>query len=839
MDQPLRVLIVEDSEDDAVLLSRELRRGGYTVRSCCVDTAAALNDALDSEEWDVVLADYNMPQFSGLAALRVLQEKGKDIPFLVVSGFIDESIAVAAMKSGAHDYLMKDNLKRLVPAVERELREAQVRRERRQAAEALRSAEARLRQANDALLYLARSPAVQEGELAAAFHEITQIAGLSLGATRASIWLFDPGRQQLVCQILFVLPTNQHEEGLALTTANYPHYMAALNDYRFISTHEAQFDPRIKELAEIYLIPNAISASLQATVRLRGLVAGVFCLEQCHTNRRWTPEEEVFAGSVADLVSLALGADERRRAAEALRLSEQRYRDLFENANDMIYTMDLSGVITSINRRGEELTGYTREELLGTPLGRSLLSAEDTTITAAALQRKLLGETELTVYEANLLRKDGRRVPIEVNSRLIYDGDQPVGLQGIARDISERKRLEDELRHAQKMEAIGRLAGAIAHDFNNLLTAILGYSQLLLLRLDANSPWRREISEIDKAGRSAATLTGQLLAFSRKQEVKPQILNLNQVVGGIERMLRRLIGEDIELTTQLDDTLGNIKADPGRLEQVIMNLAVNSRDAMPKGGKLKLSTTNVYVDPVHASHHLDAKAGPHVMLTVTDTGVGMDHETQSRIFEPFFTTKELGKGTGLGLSTVYGIVRQSEGFIEVQSELGLGTTFRIFFPSVGAAPVPPTNPGNVDPGRGVETILMAEDDTAVRNLTRQVLELHGYKVLEARDAAEALAIARTYNGPIAALLTDVIMPQMNGPDLVRQVAMLRPQIRVVYMSGYADHQVLEAQSRDEAAVIVHKPFTPEALTRALRTVLDGAHSHRTSGATPANPPRGG
>jgi two-component system cell cycle sensor histidine kinase/response regulator CckA len=820
MEQPLRVLIVEDSEDDALLLSRELRRGGYTVRYRTVDTADAFREALAQESWDIILADYNMPQFSGLAALRVLQELHQDIPFLVVSGFIDENVAVAAMKSGAHDYLMKDNLKRLVPAVERELREAQVRRERRQAAEALRAAVPRLRQANDSLLYLARSPAMQQGDLVATFREITQIAGRSLGITRSSIWLFNDDQTQLVCQDLFVLEENDHRRGFVLEVANYPDYLAALKEYRFLSTPEALLDPRTNELATAYLEPHGIFSTLQASVRLHGNLVGIVSLEQGEAPRYWTPEEEVFASSVADLVSMALGAEQRRLAEEALRRSEQRYRELFENANDMIYTMGLDGTITSINQRGEQMTGYTRAELIGKPLGQHLLAPEDAPIARTALQHKLQGKSELTVYEIELTRKDGQRLPVEINSRLLYEGDKPVGIQGIARDISERKRLENELRHAQKMEAIGRLAGTIAHDFNNLLTAILGYSQLLLLRLDPTSPWRKDITEIDKAGRSAAALTSQLLAFSRKQEFKPQILDLNQVISGVERMLRRLMGADIELTTVLDPDLGSIKADPGRLEQVIMNLAVNSRDAMPKGGTLKLTTTNVQVDAVQASRHLDARPGPYVLLVVTDTGVGMDPETQSRIFEPFFTTKESGKGTGLGLSTVYGIVKQCDGYIEVESEPGYGTTFRLFFPRVDSTPAIAETTESYSASHGSETILVTEDDAAVRELTRQVLEMHGYKVLQARDAGEALSICRTYNGPIAALLTDLVMPQMNGSDLVRQVLMVRPQIKIVYMSGYSEHQLLEPHNGDASPLLIQKPFTAEQLTRTLRDALD-------------------
>ncbi|HMN26934.1 MAG TPA: PAS domain S-box protein, partial [Caldilineaceae bacterium] len=396
MEDQLKVLMVEDSEDDTLLLCRELKRGGYTISYERVETAQAFATALDGREWDLIIADYNMPQFSGLAALQLLQARGKDIPFLVISGFIDETIAVAAMKSGAQDYLMKDNLKRLAPVVERELRDAVVRRKRRQAEEALRASEARLRQANDALLYLARSASVQEGNLAAAFGEITEIAGLSLGVSRASIWLFNPEHTRLICHELFELDDNRHSRGQVIEVDCCPRYLTALNEHRFISTHDSHLDPRTKEFYESYTAPAGIFSSVEATIRLHSQVVGTFVLEQRHAQRHWRPDEESFVSSVADLVSLALGANQRQQAEEALRQSEQRYRDLFENANDMIYTLDLEGCFTSINRRGEELTGYTRDELISRS-GEILMSPGDLSVSREHLRRKLSGESVHTV----------------------------------------------------------------------------------------------------------------------------------------------------------------------------------------------------------------------------------------------------------------------------------------------------------------------------------------------------------------------------------------------------------------------------------------------------------
>jgi signal transduction histidine kinase len=410
-------------------------------------------------------------------------------------------------------------------------------------------------------------------------------------------------------------------------------------------------------------------------------------------------------------------------------------------------------------------------------------------------------------------------LPVEVNSRLIYEGGRAVGIQGIARDISQRKQLEEELRQSQKMEAIGRLAGAVAHDFNNMLTAILGYSQLLLLRLEPNSPWRKEVTEIEKAGRSAAALTSQLLAFGRKQGFRPQRVNLNTVVSTIENMLSRLIGDDVELKVTLDPALEAIKADPNQLEQVLMNLAVNSRDAMPQGGVLRIETSNTYIDAHYALHHRNVLPGPYVLLTVSDTGIGMDHETQLRIFEPFFTTKEEGKGTGLGLATVYGIVKQCEGLIEVQSQPGAGATFRIYFPRIHETPSLSEGEAVYSAAGGHETVLLAEDNDAVRSLARQLLEMNGYRVLEARNPAEALILCRSYEGVISAIITDVSMPQMHGPELVRQVLLSRPDLSVVYMSGNSDTKLLPTVN-DEPQFVVTKPFTPETLTQTLRSALD-------------------
>ncbi|HXI03120.1 MAG TPA: ATP-binding protein [Candidatus Saccharimonadales bacterium] len=396
---------------------------------------------------------------------------------------------------------------------------------------------------------------------------------------------------------------------------------------------------------------------------------------------------------------------------------------------------------------------------------------------------------------------------------------------------------EEALRHSQKMEAIGRLAGGVAHDFNNLLTAIMGYTDMLTNSLKDSDPMKAQVTEIRKASHRAADLTRQLLAFSRKQILDPKVMNLNWSVTNLEVMMRRLIGEDIELVTTLAEGLGRIKADPGQIEQVILNLAVNARDAMPQGGRLLIETANLEVAAGAEGGDAAVTAGSYVVLQVTDTGVGMDEETMSRIFEPFFTTKDKSRGTGLGLSTVYGIVTQSGGHIRVHSEPGRGTSFRILLPmTAGAVEAEEPAPAEAFADRGSETILLVEDDELVRDLTRGILLMHGYKVLEAPQGGEALLLCESHKGPIDLMLTDVVMPNLSGPDLVARVSPLRPEMKIVFMSGYTDVGDPRQGKIGAATAFIQKPFTPAELTRKLREVLGPAP--RASVLEPGPAPQG-
>ncbi|MCI0487429.1 MAG: response regulator [Blastocatellia bacterium] len=502
-----------------------------------------------------------------------------------------------------------------------------------------------------------------------------------------------------------------------------------------------------------------------------------------------------------------------------LKESEERYRRIIETAEEGVWITGADNETTFVNRKMAEMLGYSVEEVLGRPIFE-FMDEEWRKVAEMNLEERRKGVGGR--FDFKYRRKDGTDLwTIRSTTPMFDDRGKYIGVLAMITDITERKHLEQQFLQSQKMESIGRLAGGIAHDFNNLLTAIMGYSQMILARLKESDPMREEVQEIERASRRAASLTSQLLAFSRKQILQPKVLDLNIVVANMEKMLLRLISEDIELVTKLDASLGRVKVDPGQIEQVMVNLAVNARDAMPKGGKLIVETTNVELDEGYARKHMAVRPGPYVMLAISDTGSGMDEETQSRIFEPFFTTKEQGKGTGLGLSTVYGIVEQSGGNIWLYSEPGRGTTFKVYLPCIDEpAGTLDAHASAVESFRGSETILLVEDDEAVRKLTRQILEMNGYTVLEAGNAGEALAVCQQHTEPIDLMITDVVMPGMSGHELAERLALTGRELKVLYMSGYTDNAIVRHGIMDEDTTFLQKPFTPDSLARKAREVLE-------------------
>jgi PAS domain S-box-containing protein len=523
---------------------------------------------------------------------------------------------------------------------------------------------------------------------------------------------------------------------------------------------------------------------------------------------------------------------ERKEAEEALRQSEATTRAIVESAIDCIISIDNEGRITEFNPAAVRTFGYAREAVMGQDLAEKIIPASFRDSHRQGLLRygatgegRVLGKR----IEITAMRADGTVFPVELAVNAVSQ-EGPTRFTASLRDLTERKLLEDQLRQAQKMEAVGQLAGGVAHDFNNLLTIIIGYSDVLLTDETVAAPQRADmLRQIHKAAEKAALLTRQLLAFSRKQILEPRILNLNDVVSDMEKMLRRLIGEDITVRTSLSADLSQISADAGQIEQVIMNLAVNARDAMPSGGELCIETQNTELDSSYADSHVEVKPGRYVMLAISDSGCGMDEATRARIFEPFFTTKEQGKGTGLGLATVYGIIKQSGAFIWVYSEPGQGTTFKIYFPMVEqSGERRHRGSDRHQPLRGNETILLVEDDAGVRALSRNILEMFGYTVLEAADPAEAVRICESYSGHIDALLTDVVMPHMNGRRLSELLQPQRPEMKVLFMSGYTDDAVVRQGVLQAGVNFVQKPFTPVALAGKVREVLDKNHRQVSS-----------
>ena len=583
------------------------------------------------------------------------------------------------------------------------------------------------------------------------------------------------------------------------------------------AAHDPKVLPEVQKALGFYNLVNV------PIFNRRGELLGVF---EIHNSQGRVGFDENDVELLQGLAASAAGALENAQTLIERTLAEMEtarqktlFQQLFENAPAAIALLDDHDQILQVNKGFETMFQFSAHEVLGKHINETVVSEEFSEEASLLSSRVLHGEA--VEMQSTRRRKDSSLIPVQIYGVPIVINQRQTGIYGMYVDLSESKRMEEQFRQAQKMEAVGRLAGGVAHDFNNLLTAIMGYSELLLIRLDGSDPMRKNVEEIRKAGERAASLTRQLLTFSRKQVLQPQVIDLNIVVSGMEKLVRRLIGEDIDLRLGLQSPLGSVKADPGQLEQVILNLVVNSRDAMPRGGKLTIETKSVALGDDYIWKYPGAKAGSYVMLAVSDTGSGMSAEVQSHLFEPFFTTKEKGKGTGLGLSTVYGIVKQGNGNISVYSEGGRGTTFKVYLPLVDALAAEAKHP--VEPeegGAGSETILLVEDEQAIRGLMRTMLKMKGYTVLEASDGVEALSLFRGNEDRIDLVITDVVMPRMSGRELASRIATDRPRTKVLFMSGYSEEAVLYQGIFQSGTAFLQKPFSPDSLTRKVREVLD-------------------
>ena len=899
----LRVLMVEDSAADATLLERHLSRAGYEIISARVHTAEQMKAALESAAWDVILCDYVLPRFNALAALEVLKEHGSDTPLIIVAGAIGDELAVEAMVAGAQDYLMKDNLARLAPAIDREVNEAENRRARRRAENALAESEDRYRD-----LVENSQDLICTHDLEGRILSFNQAAEKLMGYDRKEILgrnirdLLLPRyrsefeaylaeiRRKGIARGLLAVPIRSGEKriweytntlrtegvpipivrGMAHDVTERRRAERALQQSQerlqalFDNTQDAIF---LADESGRYVDANPAASMITGYSRdeIVGKKVGDFGPPRLRERGRQLLQEVVRMGrltgeytvvrkdgteietefrAVANFqpglhLSVIRDITEPKRVERALQRSEERFRALIENNADIIAIIDAAGKVLYVSPSVLRMLGYAAEEWVGQNVF-GFIHPDDALAAAEALQAGLDHVDAGLPLELRVRHHNGTWRVLEAADTNLLDNEAVAGIVINARDITERKALEEQLRQAQKMEAIGQLAGGIAHDFNNLLTAITGYSEITMLGLMPEDPMWGNINEISKAADRAASLTRQLLAFSRKQVLQPKVLDLNAVILGMEEMLRRLIGEHIELRTVLAPELGSTRADPGQIEQVIMNLAVNSHDAMPHGGKLTLETANVDLGLEYSRQHLSVGPGPYVMIAVSDTGTGMDSQILPRIFEPFFTTKGPGKGTGLGLSTVYGIVKQSGGDILVYSEIDRGTAFKIYLPRTQEineviASIPP----QINVPRGSETVLLVEDEALVRKLVREVLQGNGYTVLEASTDSEALRIAHDPQYQINLLLTDVVMPGTSGGALANRIGMVRPDIAVLYMSGYTDNALADHGVLAPGIAFLQKPFTPDTLIRKVREVLNGASktpdSKPADQATDANP----
>ncbi|MGA7223392.1 MAG: PAS domain S-box protein [Candidatus Acidiferrales bacterium] len=569
----------------------------------------------------------------------------------------------------------------------------------------------------------------------------------------------------------------------------------------------------LAEQGEVELVGTPSPSWLGAPLRTPAATIGVLVVQHYENETAYTERDLEFLVSVGGQIALAI---ERKRAEEKIRESEARLRVLVEQLPAVLWTVGKDLRFTSALGAGLARLGLKPNQIVGVSLMDYFETNDQTFLPIAAHRRATKGEAVTFHVEWK-----GGSYTCHVEPLRTAEGE----LQGaicMALDITDRKQLEEQLRQAQKMEAVGRLAGGIAHDFNNLLMVIQGYADLMTERLAEGDPLRRNAEQIQTASQRATSLTRQLLAFSRKQMLAPKVLNVQSVVVDMEKILRRLIGEDIQLETSSVPDLGLIKADRSQIEQVIMNLAVNARDAMPEGGRLTIETANVELDKAAAHPPAVLSPGKYVMLAVTDNGCGMDAETQAHIFEPFFTTKEKGKGTGLGLATVYGIVKQSGGYVWVYTEPGRGTSFKVYLPRIEDEQTARGRDGKSDAQelpRGSETVLLVEDEKGVRELAREYLELTGYTVIAAEDGHTALELAAMHVGPIQLLMTDVVMPGISGRELAGRVKTIRPEIKVLFMSGYTDQAVVHHGILDTDAALLQKPFTMAALAAKLREIL--------------------
>jgi len=760
---PLRILIAEDNPADLELTIRELRKSGLDVEIDTVSTRTAFAEKLRSHTVDMVLSDYRMPGWTGMDAFSEIVKSGQDIPLILVTGTLGDLKAVECIQIGMADYVLKQQLARLPMAILRAQEARLLRDAEKEAAAALREGEARFRtlveNAPDAIVVLD----TESGK----FCDCNENALRLFRLTREELMRCGPGELSPAFQ-----PDAQPS---ALAAREWVDRATGATPY-FVWTHR-----------------NSQGEEIPCEVRVVRLPS---------------PARNLIRGSILDIT-------ERKRGEEALRESEARYRGLVNNATYGIYWVTLDGDLLDANPALVQMLGYESiEELLD--IDNTLLLYRDSAVREAVANRYRNHDRGDATVEWK--RQNGKTISVRLIGRRSRDARRNTDcVEVIVEDVTERIALEKQLRQGQKFGAIGQLAGGIAHDFNNIIGAILGWAEMGLEETGAESRLHRHFEKIRHQAVRAVALTRQLLAFARRQILEPRNMDMNQNVTETLSLLEKVIGSNIEIKTNL--TL--VRADPTQVDQVIMNLCINARDAMPGGGCLTIETGDAVFDEKYCALHSFARPGHYTMLAVTDTGTGMDAATLDRIFEPFFTTKETGKGTGLGLATVYGIVSQHDGFLQVYSEVNIGTTFRIYLPVTPTAEITPVNDEDSRPVRGgAETILIAEDHERLHELARETLANLGYDVLLASDGEEAVRVFQANRDRIDLLLLDAVLPKINGSEAYARISAEKQDVPVIFATGYSPEMELLHSAQDLGLTVLQKPYVPREMARRVRETLD-------------------
>ena len=793
----LKILVLEDSAQDLELISEQLSDAGFTLKMSWVETEAAFISALRENQYDIILSDFTLPGFDAFGALRVSKEVCPEVPFICVSGSIGEETAIELLKLGAVDYVLKDRPERLPFAVKRAIEEAREKKLRRKAQEELLF--------NYALLRIAGSTAKLGGwsvdldtniatwsEVVADIHEMPH--GYAPGLTEG-IGFYAPEWQDRITRLFADCAergTPYDEEMEIITRTGRRVWVrttgeAVKNDEGEVLKVQGSFQDITERKQRIHALQEA-NRELQASQR-----ATLNILED-------------------------LKAEIKTRTAREAEL--QKVTLAIEQAGETILITDPAGKIQYVNPAFETVRGYTPEEAVGKT--SAILKSDQQN--EALYQNLWETITSGRVWKGRLVnrRKDGRLYTEAATISPVFDAaGKIINYVGVKRDITAQLELTAQYQQAQKMESVGRLAGGVAHDYNNMLSVIMGYTEMALDKVDTSNPLHEDLREVLNAARRSTDITRQLLAFARKQTIEPVVLDLNTTVDGMLKMLRRLIGEDISLAWLPAFEVWPVKFDPSQLDQVLANLCVNARDAIHGVGKVTIETANVSFDEAYCTMHSDFTPGAFVMLAVSDSGCGMDKKILDQIFEPFFTTKGIGKGTGLGLATVYGIVKQNHGFINVYSEPDNGTTFKIYIPrdTAGIEVAEDVKSAELLLGRG-ETVLLVEDESALLVMAKRLLEGLGYTVLSAAGPGDALRLAEEHTGEIHLLLTDVIMPEMNGRDLAHRLATLYPKMKHLFTSGYTADVIAHQGILDEGVNFIQKPLSKKDLAAKVRKVLD-------------------